>query len=137
MWNLWTHVLSSFMFIWLLGQSETLQACLCPVVILCSPPQCLCSSSSRCFSFSSPSAPGSVLHFYFVCRWTEINKSKLNITFAVCCRIYLYLVLVGTLLDFLIVYSYWQKCICLILTWRDNDRVKKGGITHQCSATTS
>lgn len=72
-------------------QSETLQVCLCLVLILCSPPPlCLCSSSSRYSSFSNPSGPGSVLHFYFVCRQTEINKGKLNNEFTVCCRIYIY-----------------------------------------------
>lgn len=54
-------------------------ACLVPILCLS---QCLCSSSSR-FSSSNSSAPGSVLHFYFVCRWTEMNKGKSNNKFAV------------------------------------------------------
>lgn len=60
----------------------------CLVFILCFPHQFLCSSSFRYSSFSNPSAPGSVLHFYFVCRWTEMNKGKSNIKCAVCSRIY-------------------------------------------------
>lgn len=60
----------------------------CLVLILCFPHQCLCSSSLRYSSFSTPSAPGSVPHSYFVWRWTEINKGKSNIKCAVCSRIY-------------------------------------------------
>lgn len=59
----------------------------CLVLILCSP-QFLCSSFSQYSSFSNPFAPGWVLHSYFVWRLTEI-KGTLNMTFPVCCRIYI------------------------------------------------
>lgn len=85
--NVLSCISQAFMLNWMLGTSETLQACPCPVLILCFPPQCLCSSSLQYSSFSTP-APGSVLQFCFVCGCTEMNKGKLNIQFAVCCTIY-------------------------------------------------
>lgn len=73
--------------------------------ILCFPHLCLCSSSFLYSSFSNPSAPGSVLHFYFVCSWTEMNKGKSNIKLAVCSRIYTFQVWQ---------WNVWVECVtCL------------------------